>query len=164
MAVTREQVMEALKSVQDPELHRDVVELDMVKDIQIDGGHVAVTINLTVVGCPLKAKFEQDVEAALKKIGGVEKVTTLFGAMTTEEKAAVAAKVRGGGGGGGAPVNAAQTTMALATRTTILGIASGKGGVGKSTSTVNLAVALKKLGYSVGIIDADIYGFSIPRM
>ncbi|HLO02721.1 MAG TPA: P-loop NTPase, partial [Symbiobacteriaceae bacterium] len=163
MAITRDQVLEVLKEVNDPELHRSVVELDMVKDIQIEGEHVTVTINLTVMGCPLKSKFERDVEAAVKKVPGVAKVTTLFGAMTPEEKAAVAAKVRGGDGG--APhASSAQKTMELAAKTTILGIASGKGGVGKSTSTVNLAMALKKLGYSVGIIDADIYGFSIPRM
>lgn len=162
MAVTKEQVMEALKNVIDPELHRDVVSLDMVKKLEIDGGHVAVTINLTVPGCPLKAKFEHDVDAAVRQVEGVQRVSTFFTSMTNEERAAVAAKVRATGG---APhADAQKMTMQLATRTTIIGIASGKGGVGKSTTTVNMAVALKKLGYEVGIIDADVYGFSIPRM
>lgn len=161
MAITRDQVLEALKGVNDPELHKSIVELNMVRDIQIDGGRVAVTVVLTVAGCPLRAQFGRDVEAALRKIPGVEQVSIQFGSMTPEERAQVAAQVRGGG----APqADAAKSTMALASRIRILGIASGKGGVGKSTTTVNLAVALKKLGYAVGIIDADIYGFSIPRM
>ncbi len=164
MAVTREQVLEALKPVNDPELHKSIVELDMVKDIRIEGGHVTVTINLTVPGCPLKARFEKDVEAVLMPLEGVEKVTTLFGSMNAEERAAVAAKIRGDQGSGMINMGTGPSTMDLATRMTIIGVASGKGGVGKSTSTVNLAVALKQLGYSVGIIDADIYGFSIPRM
>ncbi|BDG61023.1 Mrp/NBP35 family ATP-binding protein [Caldinitratiruptor microaerophilus] len=158
MAVTHEAIMEALKGVMDPELRRSVVELDMVKEVRIHGNDVDLTINLTVPGCPLKATFERDVVERLRReIPDIGQINLHFGAMTDEERAAVAAKVRG------APMPTANTAR-LAEKYRIIGVASGKGGVGKSTVTVNLAVALERLGYPVGILDADIYGFSIPRM
>lgn len=166
MALTREAVMEALQAVNDPELHRNIVELDMVKELQISGNDVHVVVNLTVPGCPLKAHFQRDIEHRLREVfPEVGKVTVDFGSMTDQERAAVAAKVRGGSAGDPRfSLNAGPATAELAAKYRIIGIASGKGGVGKSTATVNLAVALRKLGYKVGVIDADIYGFSIPRM
>ncbi len=161
MAITREAVMEVLKGVMDPELHRSVVDLNMVKDIAIEDTAVAVTINLTVPGCPLKATFQRDVDQKIREaIPEVTAVQVNFGSMSDTERAEVANKMRGGGG---APTPTAATAQ-IAAKYRIIGIASGKGGVGKSTSTVNLAVAMSKLGYKVGVLDCDIYGFSIPRM
>ncbi|HVL28073.1 MAG TPA: Mrp/NBP35 family ATP-binding protein [Acidimicrobiales bacterium] len=174
---TREQVLEALRPVQDPELHRSIVELDMVRDVGIDGGTVAVTIALTVAGCPLRAEIEQRVQAAVGPLEGVERVDVALTVMTDEQRAAVREKLHGGhahasGSGGGAhaghahgPGSAAALPFADPTsKTRVLGLSSGKGGVGKSSVTVNLAIALTRLGHEVGILDADVYGFSVPKM
>ena len=165
---TREQVLEALRPVQDPELHRSIVELDMVRDVQIEGGTVAVTIALTVAGCPLRAEIESRVQGAVGPLEGVERVQVDLTVMTDEQRAAVRDKVQGGAGhahAGAAGAPKAPLPFAdPASKTRVLGLSSGKGGVGKSSVTVNLAIALTHLGHEVGILDADVYGFSVPKM
>lgn len=163
--MTKEQVLEALKGVQDPEIRRSLVELNMIRDVQVDGDRVSLTVILTITGCPLKAKIEEDVVQALRALGAKE-VEVRFGAMTDEERAALAAQLRGSQAAGGATQQGQPLNPILApeSATTFIAITSGKGGVGKSTVTVNLAVALARMGKKVGIIDADIYGFSVPDM
>ena len=167
---TREQVVDALRPVQDPELHVSVVDLDMVRDVRIDGGTVGVTIALTVAGCPLRAEIERRVQDAVGPLPGVERVDVDLTVMTDEERAAVREKVQGGGHGhaaGGHAHGGEEPVLPFAdpsSKTRILGLSSGKGGVGKSSVSVNLAVALSKLGHEVAILDADVYGFSIPKM
>jgi ATP-binding protein involved in chromosome partitioning len=153
-----EAVHAALSRVQDPELRKSLTELDMVRNVEIsEDGAVAVLIALTVPGCPLKAKIEGDIAAELRRVEGVTGVAVSFTHMSDAERGALSDRLRGGR-------QTETKTPTFDARTRVIAIGSGKGGVGKSSLTVNLASALQQQGHEVGIIDADIYGFSIPGM
>ncbi|HEX5309562.1 MAG TPA: Mrp/NBP35 family ATP-binding protein [Solirubrobacteraceae bacterium] len=150
-----EQITEALKSVIDPELRRSIVELGMVRSIDIsDNGVVDVTVSLTTAGCPIRGHFQTSVAQAVQALDGVTHVNVYFDVLSDAEKTALQQKL----GRGGLPDGA------LAQVANVICIGSGKGGVGKSTLTANLAAALAAEGKRVGILDADVWGYSIPRM
>ncbi len=152
-------VRTAIEQVQDPEIHRSLGELGMVRDLDVTDGRVSVLVALTIPGCPLKDQLNADVTAAALSVDGVTSVDVSFTSMTDEERAALSADLRGGSS------QAREITIGKAgSKTRVIGIASGKGGVGKSSVTANLGVALAQLGNQVGIIDADVWGFSIPKM
>jgi ATP-binding protein involved in chromosome partitioning len=157
MDPNREAVLKALERVIDPELKRNVVELGMVRDVSLDGPDVSVTIALTVVGCPLRTSFEEQVSEHVASLPGVRSVSLSFDVLSPEEKAALTEKLRGS-------VTERTKGISLDRSTRVLAIASGKGGVGKSSLTVNLAAAFEALGQRVGILDADVYGHSIPHL
>jgi ATP-binding protein involved in chromosome partitioning len=152
---TRDEILKALEVVIDPELRASIVELDMVRSIEIgDDGNVAVTVSLTTPGCPIRNHFQTAVRDAVRALPGVTAVEVGFDVLTDTQKQALQHKL----GRGGLP------TGSLAGVENVICVGSGKGGVGKSTLTVNLAAALAGEGKRVGILDADVWGYSIPRM
>ncbi|MDW3219360.1 MAG: Mrp/NBP35 family ATP-binding protein [Acidimicrobiales bacterium] len=171
MTVTEAEVIEALRPVEDPELHRSIVDLGMVRSIEIDGAHVDVGIDLTIAGCPLRNEIQTRVSDAATALDGVNVVTIDFGVMNDEQRAAIREMLHGdpAATAGSQPAHGHAEGRAIpfaqpGNRTRTLLIASGKGGVGKSSVTANLAIALAQRGHKVAVVDADVWGFSIPRM
>lgn len=156
---TQDALLAALAKVNDPEIRRPVTELGMVKSVSVDdAGHVALELFLTVAGCPMKDTLRKDTSAALLRVPGVVSVDVALDVMSDEQRAALRTQLRGG---------VAEREIPFAksgSLTRVYAVASGKGGVGKSSVTANLAAALAQQGLKVGVVDADIYGFSIPRM
>jgi ATP-binding protein involved in chromosome partitioning len=150
-------VRQLLNGVVDPELGASLVELGMVQDVAVDGGQVAVTIALTIAGCPLKAQVKRDIEARVGSYPGVAGVSITWDVLSAEARAEAMAVARRK-----AQERAPDTAIPATCR--VIAVASGKGGVGKSSVTVNVAAAVAACGYTVGVLDADIGGYSVPRM
>jgi len=158
MTLTSQNVLDALSTVIDPEIRRPITDLNMVDSINIDGSTVSVTILLTTAGCPLRTTISEDVNKTLSALDGVTDVKVTMDVMNDEQKKALREKLNGG---------RPEREILFArpdSLTRVIAVTSGKGGVGKSSMTANLAAALARQGLKVGVMDADIYGFSIPRM
>ena len=159
---TQEQVHDVLAQVIDPEIDKPITELGMVEEVAVQDDVVGVKVKLTIPGCPMKDRIERDVTSAVMQLDGVKSVQVAFGSMTDEERQNLSADLRAEKGAGNPEMDIAFAKPD--SKTQVVAIASGKGGVGKSSVTVNLAVSLTQQGYNVGVLDADIWGYSIPRM
>jgi ATP-binding protein involved in chromosome partitioning len=171
MPVTEAEIIEALRPVEDPELHRSIVDLDMVRSVQVVGETASILVALTIAGCPLRNEITNRVTGAVEALDGISSVDLEFTVMTDEEREALRRKLHGDpastAGSQAAHGHAEGRAIPFAdpdNTTRCLLIASGKGGVGKSSVTTNLAISLASRGKSVAIVDADVWGFSIPRM
>lgn len=151
-----ELVREAAGAVMDPELRRSLSDLGMIGAVTVENGVASVEVRLTIAGCPAAQKIESDVRAAATGVAGIDEVSVDVQVMTAEERAELLGRLRPGG--------PKQNPFGPGTLTRVIAVTSGKGGVGKSTMTANLAVSLARQGYRVGILDADVYGFSIPAL
>src|SRR3954447_11391722 len=158
MSVDLDAVRTALGRVNDPEIRRPITELGMVKEVTADGGIVRVDVYLTVAGCPMKDRLTTDVKSAVGQVPGVDAVSVVLDVMSDEQRTALREQLRGGQASREVPF------AKPGSLTRIYAVASGKGGVGKSSVTVNLAAAMAAEGLAVGVLDADVYGFSVPRM
>ncbi|WKD57873.1 Flagellum site-determining protein YlxH [Corynebacterium capitovis DSM 44611] len=157
-ALTESRVRDALSRVEDPEIGRPITELDMVESVSIDGDSVSVGVYLTIAGCPMRDQIEKNVRAVVQDLEGVGSVNVRMHTMSSEQRRALSLKLRG---------EQSSPVIPFAdpnSRTRVFAVASGKGGVGKSSMTVNLAASLASQGLTVGILDADIYGHSIPAL
>ncbi len=151
MTVTRETILDALKNIQDPELKKSIVELGMIQNIELSGPAVRVTVALTMAGCPFKDQIKEEVRAALTSIPGIEEARVVITTMTSEQRARVFG-------------NEPSEMEGMKNVKNVVAVASGKGGVGKSTVSVNLATTLARKGFKTGILDADMHGPDIPLM